>query len=67
MHFLRNGSVIKIITYLEQAIEKDPEFAIAYSELAAVYMILARSGINSPYNKIKKVKELTQKAITLDP
>jgi TolB-like protein/AraC-like DNA-binding protein/Tfp pilus assembly protein PilF len=67
VHIIRNGSTNKSITYFEQAIEKDPEFAIAYSELAAAYMILARSGINPPYNKIKKVKELTQKAIALDP
>lgn len=65
-HFINNGLSKKSLTYFEQAIEKDPEFAYAYSALAVAHMQLVYRGIISP-NKTKKIKELTQKAIALDP
>jgi len=67
VHLQRNGSANKSLTYFEQAIEKDPEFAFAYHGLAATYMILIYRGILSPDKNTKKIKELTQKAIALDP
>jgi tetratricopeptide (TPR) repeat protein len=67
IHFINNGLSKESITYLEQAIEKDPEFAYAYSRLAVAHMQLTYRGILSPDNTIKKIKELTQKAIALDP
>jgi len=67
VHFNRNGFANKSVTYLEQAIEKDPEFARAYFELAVTHGILMHSGTLSPNENIKKVKELAQKAIALDP
>jgi TolB-like protein/AraC-like DNA-binding protein/Tfp pilus assembly protein PilF len=66
-HFTYNGLSKESITYLEQAIEKDPEFALAYSRLAVAHMQLTYRGILSPVKTIKKIKELTQKAMTLDP
>ncbi len=67
LHFIHIGSANKSITYFEQAIEKDPEFAPAYSYLAVAYAQLAYRGILSPVKTNKKIKELTQKAISLDP
>jgi TolB-like protein/AraC-like DNA-binding protein/Tfp pilus assembly protein PilF len=66
-HFTNNGLSKESITYLEQAIEKDPEFALAYSRLAVAHMQLTYRGILSPVKTVKKIKELTQKAMTLDP
>ena len=67
VHFQRNGSLRKSIPYFEQAIEKDPEFAYAYSELAMTYAILVSQGILFHDDYIKKGKELAQKAIALNP
>ncbi len=67
LHFINIGLANKSIPYFEQAIEKDPEFAFAYSYLAVAYSVLAYRGILSPNKTIKKVKELTQNAIVLDP
>ncbi|MBM1107906.1 helix-turn-helix domain-containing protein [Aurantibacter crassamenti] len=66
VHFLRNGSTNKSIPYLEQAIEKDTEFAFAYSELAMAYAILVTRGSSNHDSFIKKSKELAQKAVALD-
>ncbi len=66
VHLQRNGSANKSITYFEQAIEKDPEFAFAYLELAAAHMVLMYRGALSPEKNVKKTKELTQKVIALD-
>jgi len=67
LHFTYNGLSKESITYLEQAIEKDPEFAYAHTRLAVAHMQLTYRGILSPDETIKKIKELTQKAIALDP
>ncbi len=67
MHLLRNSSADKSFTFLEQAIEKDPKFANAYSELAIAYMVQIHRGILPPNKFVKKIKELTRKAIALDP
>ena len=67
VHFNRNGLPHKSFTYLEQAIEKDPEFAYAYLELAVAHFILLYTGNLSLDDNIKKIKELIQKAIVLDP
>ena len=66
VHFMRNGSLKKCIPYFEQAIEKDPEFAYAYSELGMTYAILVSQGILFHDDYIKKSKELALKAIALD-
>ncbi len=65
-HFLNNGLPSKSMTYLEQAIKKDPEFALGYSELSCAYNALLNNGI-LPSKKTKtKIKELNNKAIDLD-
>ena len=67
LHFIHIGSADESITYLEKAIAKDAEFALAYSYLAVAFMQLAYRGILSPNTTKKKIKELTHKAIALDP
>ncbi len=66
VHLQRNGSANKSVPYFEQAIEKDPEFAFAYLELAVAHLILMGSGFISPDKNIKQIKELAKKAIALD-
>lgn len=55
------------IKLLEQAIELDPDFALAYAELSGVYGFLAATGKMSPQIAFPRVKEYAFKAQQLDP
>jgi eukaryotic-like serine/threonine-protein kinase len=54
----------KSIAYLQQAIEKDPKFALAYSGLADSYIRLG--GVISPKLAYPRAKEAALKALELD-
>jgi len=56
-------NVLKSIQFFEQAIELDPEFALAYAGLADSYISLTFGG---PMEKGIKIKEYAQKALELD-
>lgn len=71
MYFKNHGgweNLNKSIKYFEQVIEADPEYALAYSGLADIY--LARIDQGYPDGSIKeqivKIKELAMIAIALD-
>jgi TolB-like protein/DNA-binding winged helix-turn-helix (wHTH) protein len=53
------------IRYLQQAIEKDPSYAEAYSGLAMVYA-LWMPGDNRPQERMPKAREFAVKALSLD-
>jgi TolB-like protein/Tfp pilus assembly protein PilF len=55
------------IKLLEQALELDPDFALAYAELSGVYGFLAATGKMSPQIAFPRVKEYAFKAQKLDP
>jgi TolB-like protein/Tfp pilus assembly protein PilF len=62
------GGVNKAIDYFEQAIAKDPSFALAYSGLADSYFSLARNtAVLSPKEAGAKARQAAEKAIELDP
>jgi Tfp pilus assembly protein PilF len=62
------GGVNKAIDYFQQAIAKDPNYALAYSGLADSYYSLARnSAALSPKEAGAKARQAAEKALDLDP
>jgi TolB-like protein/Tfp pilus assembly protein PilF len=62
------GGVTKAIDFFEQAVSKDPNFALAYSGLADSYFSLARNtAVLSPKEAGAKARQAAEKAIELDP
>jgi TolB-like protein/Flp pilus assembly protein TadD len=66
--FARNGpqGFKKSIEYYNQAIEKDPNFALAYAALADAYALLPGHSIASPQDAYPKAKAAALKALELD-
>ncbi len=64
-----NGSqeMEKGVGYFKQAIEKDPNYALAYAGLAASYSLMPNIGYYDPREYLPKGKEAAQKALELDP
>ena len=56
----------KAIGYFNQAIEKDPNYALAYSGLADSYALLSVFGVASPQNSIPQARAAAKKALELD-
>jgi Tfp pilus assembly protein PilF len=61
------GGLSKAIDYFEQAIAKDPNYALAYSGLAGSYFSLARNAGLSPKEAGAKARQAAAKALELDP
>ena len=62
------GGVNKAIDYFQQAIAKDPNFALAYSGLADSYFSLARnSAALSPKEAGAKARQAAEKSVEIDP
>jgi adenylate cyclase len=62
---LSEGDLKKAIPFFEQAIEKDPRFALAYAGIAENYVLAADTYI-APREAFSKAKEAARKAIELD-
>jgi eukaryotic-like serine/threonine-protein kinase len=56
----------KAIGFFEQAIAKDPNYALAYSGLADSYALLPVYGESAPWEWLPKAKATAQKALALD-
>lgn len=68
-HFAYKGTnedLRKSINYLIQAVELDPNFALAYRKLAQSYEELANNGGMDPKEAIPKAKAVRLKALGLD-
>ena len=62
------GGVNKAIDYFQQAIAKDPNYALAYSGLADSYFSLARNtSVLSPKEAGAKARQAAEKAVEIDP
>jgi TolB-like protein/tetratricopeptide (TPR) repeat protein len=62
------GGAIKAIDYFQQAIAKDPNYALAYSGLADSYYSLARNAAAlSPKEAGARARQAAEKALALDP
>src|SRR2546422_2212755 len=57
----------KGIEYFEQAIAKDPDYALAYAALAMVYTELGEAGAMRPDEAYARAKAASAKALALDP
>jgi serine/threonine protein kinase/tetratricopeptide (TPR) repeat protein len=63
----RTGEGLKKgMEYFQQAIEKDPTYALAYAGLADAYNMLADYGFLAPEEAFPKAKETAQKALKID-
>ena len=60
------GASEKAIKYFQQAIEKDPNYAVAYSALSRVYSIWIPGMTRSPRSLMPKAREFALKALSLD-
>jgi serine/threonine-protein kinase len=56
----------KAIDYFRKAIEKDPNYALAYTGLADCYSFLSSQGIRSPQDVFPLAKDAATKAIQID-
>src|SRR4030095_10060962 len=56
----------KAIEYFNQAIEKDPNYALAYAGLADAYVLLSAYGEGRPEDTFPKAKAAAIKALELD-
>jgi serine/threonine-protein kinase len=56
----------KAVQFFQQAIEKDPNYALAYSGLADTYALLAAYTNEPPKELMSKAKEAALKALALD-
>jgi TolB-like protein/Tfp pilus assembly protein PilF len=57
----------KAIDYFNQAIEKDPNYALAYAGLADAYVLLSGYGEGRPNDTFPPAKAAAMKALELDP
>ena len=57
----------KSIEYLNQAVEKDPRFALAYAELADAHNQMSFFNLQRPRDVMPKAKEAATRALAIDP
>jgi TolB-like protein/predicted Zn-dependent protease len=63
----RTGAdLLKAIGYFNQAIAKDPNYALAYSGLADSYLLLPPYGAAAPKDSVPQAKVAVKKALELD-
>jgi TolB-like protein/Tfp pilus assembly protein PilF len=55
------------IAYFKQAIEKDPDYALAYSGLADCYIFLGWNSILAPGECMPRARAAAEKALQIDP
>ncbi|MFN2457215.1 MAG: adenylate/guanylate cyclase domain-containing protein [Chitinophagaceae bacterium] len=63
----RGASIMTGIQCFQQAIDIDPDFALAYAGYADAISLTASFGFVKPTNVMNKVKHSAEKAIQLDP
>ena len=56
----------KALEYFRQAVEEDPEYALAYAGLADCYIVLGWQGVVAPKEGLPKAKAAATKAVRLD-
>jgi TolB-like protein/Tfp pilus assembly protein PilF len=57
----------KSVDYYNQAIAKDPNYALAFAGLADAYVLYPDYGVGSPAEYYPKAKEMATKALSLEP
>jgi len=56
----------KAVTYFDQAIERDPSYALAYSGLADTYALMSDYSILPPNEAMPKARAAAERALALD-
>jgi DNA-binding winged helix-turn-helix (wHTH) protein/TolB-like protein len=59
--------LLQAIAFYEQAIARDPNYALAYSGLADSYAVLGVFGIRAPHEVFPKARRAVEKALLIDP
>ncbi len=56
----------KSVEYFSQAIEKDPNYALAYAGIASTYVLFPEYSVSLPKDAVPKAKAMARKALKLD-
>src|SRR5437660_6313934 len=65
-HKFTDEALIKSGEYFQRAIEKDPNYALAYAGLSDYYAVMAFYGQMPPKEALRKSEEAAVKALTID-
>jgi DNA-binding winged helix-turn-helix (wHTH) protein/TolB-like protein/Tfp pilus assembly protein PilF len=60
-------SLLQAIGFFEQAIGRDPNYALAYASLADTYALLGIFGIRAPHEVFPKARRAVEQALSIDP
>ena len=60
-------SLLKAIGFFEQAIAKDPNYALAYASLGDSYAVLGVFGMRAPHEVFPKARRAVEQALSIDP
>jgi TolB-like protein/Tfp pilus assembly protein PilF len=63
----RGPSINKGLQYFQQAVDKDPSFALAYAGIADAYAILAFYAVIPPHEAMPRARHHAEKALQLNP
>ena len=61
------ASLLQAIAFYDQAIARDPNYALAYSGLADSYAAIGVFGIRAPHEMFPKARSAVEKALSIDP
>lgn len=59
--------LLKSVSYLQQAVQRAPRFAVAHATLAFCYVPLGHYGLLPPWEATAPIEEHARKALELDP
>jgi tetratricopeptide (TPR) repeat protein len=59
-------SLLRAAAYFQQAVDKDPEYGLAWAALADTYSIYGFYGVESPRKAAPKAKDAAQRALKID-
>ncbi|HVF17180.1 MAG TPA: winged helix-turn-helix domain-containing protein [Steroidobacteraceae bacterium] len=60
-------TLLQAIGFFEQAIARDPNYALAYAGLADSFAVLGVFGMRAPHEVFPKAREAADKALSIDP
>lgn len=60
-------SLLQAVAFFERAIERDPNYALAYASLADSYALLGIFGMRAPHEVFPKARRAVEKALSIDP
>jgi DNA-binding winged helix-turn-helix (wHTH) protein/TolB-like protein len=61
------ASLLQAIAFFEQAIARDPNYALAYASLADSYALLGVFGMRAPREAFPEARRAVEKALAIDP